>query len=282
MEVFLDCIPCALRQGLEVSRIATESIELQEEIMAEAIRFLENYKACKNSPEICMYIHRIVKEKTGIEDPYSEIKKRDIHTAFQLYPKLKEYVNSKREHIHWALKVAATGNVLDSAVNSDIDIKECIKTELQMPFKIYDGQIFEKQLAKARSILIIGDNAGETVFDRILIEELPDIDVIYAVRGAPIINDTTDFEARSSGIHNYARIISSGSEMPGTMLEECEKAFLDIFYSADIVVSKGQGNYETLSDCNRDIYFLLKAKCPVLSRLLGVGINEYVFKYKEG
>ena len=185
----------------------------------------------------------------------------------------------KRDRLYWALKAAAAGNVLDSAVSSDYDIEKCVETELRKPFAFCDIELFKRDMGTAKSILIIGDNAGETVFDRVLIEEFPHLSLTYAVRSAPIINDATLEDAKASGLCKNGRIISTGCDAPGVLLNECSKAFLDIFYSADIVISKGRGNHETLSDCDRDIYFLLKAKCPVLAGLLGVGLNEYVFKF---
>lgn len=201
--------------------------------------------------------------------------------ALSIYPKLKQLVESKEDRLYWALKAGAIGNVLDSAICSGYDIEGSIDVELDKPFAVCDAAILNPQLETAKSLLVIGDNTGETVFDCLLLEQLPNLDLTYAVRSAPIINDATIDEAQASGLGQYARIVSTGCDAPGVLLDECSKAFLDIFYGADIVISKGQGNYETLSDCDRDIYFLLKAKCPVLSGLLDVGLNEYVFKYNE-
>ncbi len=108
-----------------------------------------------------------------------------------------------------------------------------------------------------------------------LLEQLSNLNLTYAVRNAPIINNATMEDAQASGLGQYARIVSTGCDAPGVLLDECSEAFLDIFYGADIVISKGQGNYETLSDCDRNIYFLLKAKCLVLAGLLDVGLNDF-------
>ena len=119
------------------------------------------------------------------------------------------------------------------------------------------------------------------MFDCLLLQQLPSLELTYAVRSAPIINDATIEDAQASGLGQYARIISTGCVAPGVLLNECSEAFLDIFYNADIVISKGQGNYETLSDCDRELFFLLKAKCPVIAGLLDMGLNEFVFKFHE-
>jgi uncharacterized protein with ATP-grasp and redox domains len=281
MKVYLDCLPCMLRQVLEASRMSTENEKLQCSIIDEAIGVLNQYKSYSNSPEIGRDLHRIVKKQTGVLDPYSQIKQRDLQTALSLYPHIKQFTQNEQNRLFWALKAAAVGNVLDSAIHAGCDIEKSVESELKKPFAVCDIEYLESQLETAKSILIIGDNTGETVFDCLLLDQLSGYKLTYAVRSAPILNDATAEEAQASGIGRYARIISTGCDVPGVLLGECSQAFLDIFYGADIVITKGQGNYETLSDCDRDIYFLLKAKCPVLSVLLGVDLNDYVFKYNR-
>ena len=282
MDIYLDCLPCILRQALEASRMSTNDTALHGKIMEEAIGVLERYKSYRNSPEVARDIHRIVKAQTGAADPYYAIKQRDIQTALQLYPKLKQYIGGKQDQLYWALKAAATGNVFDVAISCSSHMEESMMAELNKPFTVCDIDSFKEQLKTAKSLLVIGDNAGETVFDCMLLEQFSGLDLSYAVRSKAILNDATMEDANASGVSRYARIIATGCDVPGIILEECSKPFLDTFYSADIVISKGQGNYETLSDCDRDVYFLLKAKCPVLSKLLGVGVNEYVFKHIDG
>ena len=215
---------------------------------------------------------------TMTEDPYSLIKRKDLQIVLSLYPQLKLLIESKEDRLYWALKASAIGNVLDSAINFAYDIEGNINTELERPFAACDISMLEQRLETAKRILFIGDNTGETVFDCILLDQFSSLDLIYAVRSAPIINDATIQDAQASCLDQFARIISTGCDAPGVLLDECSDKFLDIFYSADIVISKGQGNYETLSDCNRDIFFLLKAKCPVIAKLLGIGAHEYIFK----
>jgi uncharacterized protein with ATP-grasp and redox domains len=226
-------------------------------------------------------MHKIVKKTTGVEDPYKTVKQRDMQTALKLLPMLKRFVSGKQDRLYWALKAAATGNVLDSSICSNIDFEAVVETELNRRFSLCDMDTLEQRLKESHSLLIIADNAGETVFDRVLLEELPSLEVTYDVRSAPILNDAMIKDACDSGLDKYARIISTGCDIPGTNLDECNEYFLDVFYSADIVISKGQGNFETLSDCDRDIFFLLKAKCPVLSRLLEVRLNDYVLSYHD-
>ena len=224
-------------------------------------------------------MHQIVKRLAGVSDPYKTIKERDINAAKKVEPFLKHYLEQKQNKLYWALKIAATGNIIDSAIYSDLNIESSIEIELAKEFSICDISPLEEILKTAKSILIIGDNAGETVFDRVLIEYLAGYKITYAVRGEPIINDATLQDAYDSGLNDYADIITTGCGVPGAVLNECSTEFLSVFNSADIVISKGQGNFEALSDCRRPLFFLLKAKCTMIAARLSVNLNDYVFKY---
>ncbi|NLJ30986.1 MAG: DUF89 family protein [Clostridiales bacterium] len=279
MEIFLDCLPCLLRQGLEASRLATDRVDLQNKIMEDSIQILSRYKDYRCSPDLCRSMHQAVKKHTGLSDPYAEIKARDIRAAKAILPDLFAFLKSKQNSLYWALKIAATGNIIDSAVNHNADMIKGIETELEKEFSVCDLALFEEKLKTAKNVLIIADNAGETVFDRVLAERLAPLDIIYAVRSEPTINDATMEDARASGLADVATIVSTGCSAPGAILDDCSEAFLNLFDSADVVISTGQGNYEAVSGCGKPAFFLLKAKCPIISQKLGVDLNGYVFKY---
>jgi damage-control phosphatase, subfamily I len=279
MEITLDCIPCMLKQALEASRMVTDDIEQQDKIIEEVLSVLLNYTTYRNSPDLAREIHQIIKNVTRVKDPYYKIKSRDLKAAKELYIFLSEFMKKKDGSIYWALKIAATGNNIDAAIHQNIDVKKCVERELEKEFTICDLNIFENKLKTASNILIIGDNAGETVFDKILIENMPKIPVIYGVRSEPILNDTTKKEAYESGLGEVSTIVSTGCNAPGTILEDCSKEFMDIYNRADIIISKGQGNFEALSEKKGNLFFLLKAKCPMIADKLSVYLNNYVFKY---
>lgn len=281
MEILLDCIPCMLKQALSGSRLATDNVEIQEDIMKDSIEILSGYKSYETAPELARAIHQCIKERTGITDPYEMIKKRDLHAAKKVYKYLKEFLLSKDNQLYWALKIAATGNNIDAAINENVDVYECIKTELSREFSINDLDVFEEKLGTAKNILIIGDNTGETIFDKVLIECLPKVKFTYAVRSAPMINDVTMEDALSSELNHVSTLISSGCNAPGLLLKECSAEFLKIYNQADLIISKGQGNYEALSE-EKDLFFLLKAKCSMIAGRLNVNLNEYVLKYSKG
>lgn len=279
MEIYLDCLPCFLRQVLEAARLTTSRTEVQAKIMKETAKLISDYERFRYSPEVGRAMHQIVKKHSGVSDPYKDIKSENIRNSLEIYPSLKHFLFKKEERLYWALKIAATGNIIDSAIYNDINIGECVMKELDKEFVICDVERMHDELKRAKSLLIIGDNAGETVFDRVLIEDFLHLDITYAVRSEPIINDVTIEDACASGLDYCTRLISTGCNAPGLILDECSKEFLDIFNNADIVISKGQGNYEALSEQKRGIFFLLKAKCPVISEKLGVNVNDYVFKW---
>lgn len=286
MEVLIDCVPCMLRQALEAARMATGNVEKQEEIVEEALKILLKYKTYRNSPDLAREIHQIIKMKTGVLDPYYQTKKNDLQAAKGLYCYLKEFLNNNENSIYWALKIAATGNNIDAAIYNNIDLKKCIENEIKKEFSVCDLNVLDLKLQTASNILIIGDNTGETIFDKVFLEKLSqeklsDTSIIYAVRSEPIINDVTEKGAYESGLGEVSRIISTGCNAPGAILEDCSDEFIKIYNEADIVISKGQGNFEALSEENGNLFFLLKAKCPMISQKLGVNLNEYVFKYND-
>lgn len=282
MELFFDCLPCLLKQALDAARMTSDDTQVQENIMNDSIQILSNYKEYRNSPDLARAIHKTIKVHTGNLDPYFKIKERDLKAVNRLYPLIREYYE-RDKRLLIALKLSAIGNSIDSALNHYINLEECFESEMQKTFAICDIESFEEKLKKAKSILIIGDNTGETIFDRLLLESLNDMgidDIYYAVRSLPIINDATVIEAYASGLDQYANILSTGCDAPGTILKDCDDTFLKQYHHADIIISKGQGNYEALSE-EKEVFFLLKAKCMMISKKLNVELNDYIFKYSR-
>jgi len=281
MEIFYDCLPCILRQTIELLNFTTKDADKKNQIIKEAIKLISDYENYKCSPEITRDLHLKVKQILDIEDIFKEIKQKDIESAKKLLPLLDGHIEKSNDKIKEILKISAIGNIIDSAVNLGIKIEECIESELKKDFSHCDIEIFKNKLEKANKILIIGDNSGESVFDCLLAKYLSSKEVIYAVRDTPVLNDVTIQDAKNSGLEEYTKIISSGCNAPGTLLNETNAEFLKIFNAADIVISKGQGNYEALTPCGRDIFFLLKAKCRMVAEHLNVALGGYVFKYSD-
>lgn len=277
MKIHRSCLPCISRQITDSSRMATDDNEQIDRIIYGTEKILQRYESYCCTPDIVSSVHKVICRITGNSDPYAQIKERDISASLALYPLLVKFLNDNGNDILYALKISATGNIIDAAINKDIDIRKILAEELDKPFAKNDIELFRKRLRNASTLLIIGDNSGETVFDKVLAECIS-VDIIYSVRSAPVLNDVTMHEALASGLGECTRIISSGCAAPGTILSRCSGEFLEIFRNADIVISKGQGNFEALSDSEREIFFLLKAKCPVVADEFGVKTGDYVFE----
>ncbi len=281
MKTYLDCIPCFFRQGLEAARMVTDDEEKQRKVLDEIAKELPQIPLNSNPPEMGRKIHKIVQQIAGSSDPYKKIKDKYNKIALRLYPKLREITRKTKDPLLMSIRVAISGNIIDFGVNTHIDIEQEIKQILKQDFAIFDYIPFKKALEYTDELLYLADNCGEAVFDRILIELITDAlnkKVTYAVREKPIINDATIEDALFCGIDKVARIISSGSDGPGTFLSLATNEFRSYFNRAKLIISKGQGNYETLSEEDKPIFFLLKAKCPIIAKDLGCKAGDIVLK----
>jgi len=277
MKTYLECFPCFLNQAFRAARIATDDEKKIKKVLDEVGMMLRDIPLESTPPESGRLIYQKVVEITGNLDPYREIKNETTKKALSLYPSLKSQVEKSNDRLLTAIRIAIAGNVIDFGANWDFDIEDEIDEILVKDFAICDYSGFKDCLDEAREILYIGDNAGECVFDRILIEEIKR-PVIYVVRDVPIINDATYEDAVQAGIDNVATILSSGTDAPGTILKTCNAKFKNAYKNSKFIISKGQGNYEALSNERRQIFFLLKTKCRVIADDIGVGEGDIIFK----
>ncbi len=277
MKTYLDCLPCFLDQALRAARTATDDERKIKEILDRVGGMLKDIPMHYTPPQTGELIYELVKEVTGDPDPYHKIKQENIEEALQLYPDLKKRISDSGNPLLTAIRIAIAGNVIDLGVKKEFDLLRDIEKILKQDFAIFHFEQFLKSLKAAGSILYIGDNCGESVFDRILIEEMGK-PLTYVVRDIPIINDVTHDDAIASGIDRVADIISSGTTAPGLVLEYCKPDFLKRFEEADMIISKGQGNFESLSEIDREVFFLLKAKCSVVASHLSVQEGDIILK----
>jgi len=280
MKVYLDCYPCFFQQALNVTRMITADEEIAHQVLLEVNALLPKITGDITPPEIGREVYRIVSRLTGIKDPYREIKEKCTQQALALYPSLKERVHTADDRLRRAIRIAIAGNVIDFGSNMPFDMENDLKSIIIQRFAIDNYEAFTAALARAKDVLYIADNAGETVFDRVLIEELGK-PVTYVVREHPIINDAVREDAIAAGLDKVADIISSGADAPGNILHLCSDEFLKIYEASDFIISKGQGNYEGLSGENRPIFFLLKAKCPVIAKHIGVEQGSIILKQSK-
>ncbi len=277
MKTYLACIPCFMQQAYRTAKLATDDDQKIKTVLDSVGDMIKTVSMENTPPETGNLIYHKIREVTHNYDPYKEIKQRNIQEALDLYPELKDLVKKSDDPLLTAIRIAVAGNVIDLGVNKKFDIKEDIQKILKQKFAAFDYIAFKEHLNKAKSILYLGDNAGESVFDRILIEQIGK-PATFVVREVPVINDCIIDDARASGLNEVAEIISSGSTAPATILNLCNNDFLNRFEKADIVISKGQGNYEGLSQVKRSVFFMLKAKCKVIANDLEVKENDIVLK----
>jgi hypothetical protein len=223
-------------------------------------------------------IHRILREETGL-DPYQGVKAEYNRIALDKLPALRSAAEKYSDRLECGVRAAIAGNVIDFGIYERIDLDRSIDDAFRLPLSRTDLRDFADAVRTARRILYLCDNAGEIVFDRVLIEILRTMgkEVIAAVKGSPVINDATRDDATAAGLHECADVIDNGSDGIGTLLEACSHRFMDAYRSADLIISKGQANYETLvTERDRRIYFLFKVKCPVVAAFLKRGDGDIV------
>jgi len=277
MKTYLDCIPCFFNQALRAGRIAKCDENKIKKLLDEIGMILRDIPLESTPPETGMLIYENVRKITGIFDPYKEIKRANTKEALSLYDSLNNKVEMSNDKLLTAIRISIAGNVIDFGVNRKFDIKDEIDKILKKDFAIFDYNEFKNNLAKTDNILYIGDNAGESVFDKILMEEMKK-PVIYVVREVPVINDVTYEDAIQAGIDKVARIFSSGTSAPGTVIKTCSDEFIKLYKNSKFIISKGQGNYEGLSEERYPIFFLLKVKCWVIANDIGVKEGDIILK----
>lgn len=271
MKISKHCLPCLLKQIIKTADIAgTENLD---DIFHETFKFLSAADFSKSSPDISGNIYRIFAEKTGIYDPFRELKTYYNRLFLEKTPLFEEKIHSFRD----AVKLAVLGNIVDfSAIRVDIDseIEKLFPAAESIDFTIDDSDELLEDIRNAETLLYLGDNCGEICIDKILIKQIhkinPECKVYFGVRGAPAANDNIAEDALFVGMDEVAEIIGNGDCSLGTVLSRNSKDFLRIYKSADVIISKGQGNYESLSEEEENIYFLFMVKCPVIAEYAGV------------
>jgi uncharacterized protein with ATP-grasp and redox domains len=281
MKTCLECIPCFFKQALEAARLSGANPKTQKKILDAVALHIPKFPLRSSPPEMARDIHGIVKKITGKDDPYVKIKEKSNALALKVYPRLKRKVACSHDKLLTAIELAIAGNIIDYGVKNSLNVKkeldiildkesEAIRRESK---SIFDYGRFKHALKDTKTILYLADNAGEVVFDRVLIEEIRRRDsnkeIFYAVKESPAINDALGEDAVACGIDKIARVISSGADAPGTILSLCSKQFLKIYKKVDMIISKGQGNFEALSRPRRPVFFMFMAKCAVIADEVG-------------
>jgi uncharacterized protein with ATP-grasp and redox domains len=263
---------------LEAAERAGADEKQRHSVVQRALTVLRDLKPGETPPEIAQKIHGAVREEVSAADPYREAKAADTRRALELYPRLKDLVAGAQDQLGTAVRLSIAGNIIDLGVGQEYaDLWESVERALAQPLAIDDQPALRDRLADADHVLFIGDNAGETVFDRVLIETLS-LPVIYAVKGGPVLNDATMEDAVEAGLDQCSTLVSTGSDAPGTILSLCSEEFRRRFAQAPVIIAKGHGNYESLSEEDPRVFCLLQVKCPVIGRDIGVPSGSIVVR----
>ncbi|MBC8389644.1 MAG: DUF89 family protein [Actinobacteria bacterium] len=278
MKLHLECVPCYIRQALEAAKMATNDRKLHEQILRESLIVASEFDADGIGFVLQAKIKEVTDKLLPTTDPYRKVKEKYNRIVLGLMDNLKEIIRNSKDSFETSLRISLAGNVIDfgpDAVLNEKILKEAIEKSLSQNLDNKKVKLLQKNINDAERILFIGDNAGEIVLDKIFIENLPREKITYAVRGDPALNDATMEDAKMVGMIDSVKVITTGLNMPAAILPFCSHNFLDEYKKSDLVISKGQGNYEALCEEDKNIFFLLKIKCPIVA-------STFKKRYKVG
>jgi len=279
MKTHFDCIPCFFKQALSAARLASDDPVVHERVLRAVAEAVAGMDLRDVPPKMGQLIHREVRAATKGSDPYASAKHEFNELALGLLPGLRETISSSPDPFATAVRLATAGNIIDFGGGRSVtanDVERSIDYALTCDIDGESLERFRRAVDEAATIFYLADNAGEIVFDRALIELIGPNRVALGVRGGPVLNDVTVDDAVEVGLAELVAVVPNGSDAPGTLLEECSPEFLRAFNTADVVLAKGQGNYETLSDAPREVFMLFKVKCPVVAEDAGEKMDAIV------
>ena len=285
MKVTPLCFECVLKQARTTALYVTKDEEKIALILKETAKRISQSPTDISPAEFSMAAYDAVRDLTEVSDPYKEQKARFNEIALSLYPQLKKLVESSSDPFHTASLLAAAGNVIDLGIGINVDLEQEIGRVLRGGFKIDHVGRFRQEISHARSLVYCFDNAGEIVFDRLFIEQIlkvsPSLQVVGLVKGGPIINDATLEDAKIAGLTDLIEVTDIGPAAIGVPISRVKPEVCALVTRSDVLLGKGQGNFETLDSVRRGFYAVLKAKCPSVASALGVGEGQVVFMKRE-
>lgn len=269
------CLPCVVNQVIKVANIT--GIITKEELLREVFTYLSKMNFDETTPEIIGEIFEMIKRHTNNPDPYKETRNYYNTLFMELLPEFESKIEQAENSFMSAIRYAIVGNIIDfNPIHNTLleVIYDCFEKMEQLELAIDDSHALMKDISNAGTLLYLGDNCGEICMDKILLKKIkelnPNVKLLFGVRGKPVVNDSISEDAYSVGIDEYAEIIDNGDGSLGTVLNRTSPAFKEVYKKADVVIAKGQANYECLSEENKNIYFLLMTKCDVIAKDIGV------------
>jgi damage-control phosphatase, subfamily I len=287
MHTYEKCLTCFERQAADACSISNLTAPQTNKVL-NAVKKQINLFDCTKSPvEMAVKIHALVRSESGISDPYLKLKNEINQLANLNIARFKQMIDNASDKFAASVKLAIAGNILDfgvysAASQSNETLLQTANQALNEPLAGNSLTEFQDEINHAKKIIYMGDNVGECFFDNLLLDFLPLDKIKYGVRGAPILNDATRPDAEAAGIHKRCDVIDTGDCAPGVLLERCSKSFINEFEQADLIIAKGQGNYESLSNVDKKCIFLTKVKCEVISRDTGYPEGSALLKINKG
>ena len=278
MKLHLECVPCYIRQALDAAKMATKDEKLQEQVLRESIIAASEFDIDSSGFILQAKIKKVMGKILPATDPYREVKEKYNRIVLDLEEDIKKIIRDSKDPFETSLRIALAGNIIDFGPNTNLNskiLKNAIKKSLSQRLDNKKIKLLKENIDNAKRILFIGDNAGEIVLDKIFIEKLPKEKITYVVRGGYALNDATMQDAKMVGMTDTVRVITTGLDMPAAILPLCSKDFLVNYKKSDLIIAKGQGNYEALCEEDKNIFFLLKIKCPIVA-------STFKKRYKVG
>ena len=268
MKLFLDCIPCYIKQAINALGMLGVDEKEKEDVIKEILEVISNFKFYKKSYLLYADIQKIIKKIAPKNDPYKKIKENFNKMCLGISSDLIGMIKDSNKPFETSLRTALAGNIIDIMQGKELSeevIRKAINKALNQNIDKNKIRLLRENISNSKKILYIGDNAGEIVFDKIFIQQFLDDKVTFVVRGGPTLNDVTLEDADAVGMTNHVKVITTGLDMPGVFLPMCSKEFLNEYKKSDLIIAKGQGNLEALIDEKKNIFFLLKIKCKVIA-----------------
>jgi uncharacterized protein with ATP-grasp and redox domains len=276
MKAHPDCIPCVFAQVLRAARRVTADEAELFAVLSQAMALLHGRIDSRTPADLSSVALRAVHEHFGVDDLYAPERARTNAMMLTLEPELRRAIADSADPIRTALKIAAAANTIDFGITDDVDVQAGLDKAMEAEFAIDDTGRLIDDLARSRKLLYLVDNSGEIVADKLAIETFGHPEVWAGVKGGPALNDATMADAEAVGLESVAHLISNGSAKLGTVLDDCSPEFRRCFDEADLIIAKGQANYESLDDADANVYFIMTAKCRLVARQLGVQLGDVV------
>jgi uncharacterized protein with ATP-grasp and redox domains len=276
MKAHVDCVPCVFAQVLRAARRVTDDEAKLFEVLSRAMELLHDQLSAGTPADISTLGLRAVTEVLGARDLYADERRHTNDTMLALEPELRALIARADNPLRTALRIAAAANMIDFGITDNVNVHAALEQAMKAPLAVDHTEQLIEDLSRSTTLLFLADNSGEIVADKLLLETIGHPNAWAAVRGAPMLNDATEADAAAVGLDTVAHVLGNGSGRLGTVLEDCSPQLRRCFDQADVIISKGQANYESLEHVEANIYFILTAKCRLVARQLGVERGDLV------